>query len=343
MKLTKFDIGGEIISILTKGMYPDPRDSVREYIQNGVDAKADSISVEVYQNTVVVQDDGIGMDRKRMRNAVRLGVSDKNPSQNVGFMGIGIYSAFHLCDNLTIYSNTGDSPNNIRMDFQGMREILKSEKRLRFQSNKSSEELTDLQTLLEKHINLSDEGELDDSEFPDMGTRVEMQGLAPAFYSEIADFKKFSEYIKEAVPLRFDKTNFKWGKLIEDRIAEICEQRNATFELVNINLQVHNKSEMLYRPYRDSDFHNNAPQEPRFEEIKAGKNFFGVAWGCHNSIRRIIRTRELRGFLIKKQGFAIGKREHLIKRFPKGDTYFNRYVGEIILVHPWLIRVRQMA
>jgi len=34
MKLSKFDIGAEIISILTKGMYQDPRDALREYIQN---------------------------------------------------------------------------------------------------------------------------------------------------------------------------------------------------------------------------------------------------------------------------------------------------------------------
>ncbi len=67
MKLTKFDIGGEIISILTKGMYPDPRDAVREYIQNGVDAQAKNIQVKVRLNSVVVQDDGIGMDYKTLR------------------------------------------------------------------------------------------------------------------------------------------------------------------------------------------------------------------------------------------------------------------------------------
>ena len=40
MRFNKFDIGAEIIAILTRGMYPDPKDALREYIQNGVDAKA---------------------------------------------------------------------------------------------------------------------------------------------------------------------------------------------------------------------------------------------------------------------------------------------------------------
>ncbi len=35
MRFNKFDIGVEIIAILTRGMYPDPKDALREYIQNG--------------------------------------------------------------------------------------------------------------------------------------------------------------------------------------------------------------------------------------------------------------------------------------------------------------------
>jgi HSP90 family molecular chaperone len=50
MKISKFDIGAEVISILTRGMYPDPRDAVREYIQNAVDAGANKVNVKVRQN-----------------------------------------------------------------------------------------------------------------------------------------------------------------------------------------------------------------------------------------------------------------------------------------------------
>ena len=50
MKVDKFDIGAEIISILTKGMYPDPRDAVREYIQNQLaeDKLSDQMSMEEF-------------------------------------------------------------------------------------------------------------------------------------------------------------------------------------------------------------------------------------------------------------------------------------------------------
>ncbi len=160
MQITKIDIGGEIISILTRGMYPDPKDAIREYIQNGIDAQSKEISVKVGQNTVVIQDDGSGMDQKTMRKAVRIGVSDKIPSKDVGFMGIGIYSSFHLCDNLTIYSNTNNLPNKLTIDFRGMREILKEEKLKRLHSKIESTEITDLQTLLAQHLDITNDGDL---------------------------------------------------------------------------------------------------------------------------------------------------------------------------------------
>jgi len=38
IKTTRYDVGAEVLSILTRGMYPDPKDTLREYIQNGVEA-----------------------------------------------------------------------------------------------------------------------------------------------------------------------------------------------------------------------------------------------------------------------------------------------------------------
>jgi len=268
MKLSKFDIGGEIISILTRGMYPDPKDAIREYIQNGIDAQATKISVKVGQNSVIIQDDGNGMDQKTMRRAVRVGVSDKTPSKDVGFMGIGIYSSFHLCDNLTIYSNIDNLPNKLVIDFLGMRKVLGNEKELRLNSQIESDEITDLQSLLEKHLYVSNDGDLKKEDYPRMGTRVEMMGLSPAFYSEISDFNKIATYMQEVIPLKFNNEYFKWGNIIEDHISSICDYHNANFELVDINLQVHNKSGNLFKPYHDCDFSNNSPLEPIFKESK---------------------------------------------------------------------------
>ncbi len=337
MKLSKFDIGAEVISILTKGMYPDPRDAVREYIQNAVDAGATKVNVKIRQNSVVVQDDGCGMDRDTLRKALRIGVSDKNPKKDVGFMGIGIYSSFHLCDKIDIYSkrNNGE-PYLLRMDFKGMRNLLNEQKELRINGEIDSGKLTDLQTLLEKYISLTNKGELSNDDFALTGTRVELIGLDSNFYGILSDFEKIKNYLKEVVPLRFDKENFKWGELIEQRIQKECDENNANFEMIDLNLQVNGKVEDLYRPYLDTDFHNDEPQEPHFEILKKGRTFIGIVWGCLNSTRNKISTKELRGFLLKKQGFAIGKRDNLVTYFGQ-RTHFDRFIGEVVIVNPNLL------
>jgi len=252
MELIGFDIGAEIISILTRGMYPDPRDVVREYIQNGIDAGAENIQVKVRLDSVVVQDNGVGMDYATLRKAVRLGISDKNPKNNVGFMGIGIYSAFHLCEKMTIHTRKKDAnPLRLIMDFKSMKEHLDIQKELRFSEQITSEQLTDLQTLLEQYIYLTNDNELSLEEFPHEGTWIELVGLDPILYDYLIDFDSISSYLQEVVPLHFEnEKNFKWGSYIENEINRICENYNAGFQTVNLKLRVNNKSADLYRLYR---------------------------------------------------------------------------------------------
>lgn len=334
MKLSKFDIGAEIISIITKGMYPDPKDAIREYIQNGIDAHATEMSVKVRQESIVIADNGIGMNRDVLRKAVRVGVSDKNPTKDVGFMGIGIYSSFHLCSKMSIYSRgEKDIANLLEMDFGKMKSILESQKKARLNDSINSDELIDLQTLLESCISLTEDGEFSSEEFPYKGTRVELSGIEPEFYSSLSDFEEVKFYLQNVIPLHFDKERFSYANIIENKINDICNSKDQRFEIIDLSLQINSRIESLYRPYTDSDFNPYQPPiEPQFEILENGE-FFGIAWGCLNSVRRKLQNRQLRGFILKKQGFSIGRRENVVKFFPRGNTFFDRYSGEVIIVN----------
>lgn len=347
MQLTKFDIGAEILAILTKGMYPDPRDAVREYIQNSIDAKSANVTVKVRQNSVVIEDDGLGMDYATLRKAVRLGVSDKRPGKDVGFMGIGIYSAFRLCDTLSIYTRKkGKLPQILTMNFKGMKNLLEAEKEKRLNGEIGSDDMTDLQTLLQTYIDIPEENAVLEGEYPikGSGTRVELVGLDKELDDFLNKYDTLSEYLQNVVPLKFDRNNFKWAELIEDKIRQVCETHNAVFELVNLKLQVGSKIETLYRPYKNSEFNFNTPQEPIFKEIEANGNFFGIAWGCLNTYdnspgKRVTRiaNKNLRGFLLKKQGFSIGSRDDMAPYFSQSNTHFDRFTGELVIVNRQLL------
>ena len=328
MKLTQEDIGGEIVSILTKGMYADPRDALREYVQNGVDAGTPSINIKIRNDSIVVQDFGKGMDWETMRKAVRLGVSDKNPKDSVGFMGIGLYSSFHLCAKLEIYSKTEDkSPNRIVFDFLKMRKILDAEREARF--NKKPIVRMALLDLLERTVNV--EG-LADDDFPVRGTRVEMTGIERHFFDSLSQFEDVSHYLEQVIPLPFHK-DFHWGEAIQEKIRVFCEKHGTSFRFVDLKLSINDRTEEIYRPYLDKDF-PELPLEPKYHELKNSDGTFGIAWGCLNKDRKVFDNINIdyRGFIIKKQGFSIGNRHDLTKFFG-GPKYFNRYIGEIIVTH----------
>ncbi|MFC1937703.1 ATP-binding protein, partial [Chloroflexota bacterium] len=106
MKFDKHDIGGEILPILTSGLYRNKLDALREYVQNAIDAKAKKIEIVIDPDTIMVDDSGVGMSFEQAKNAIKLGISEKNPRDSVGFRGIGIYSAYNLCDRLDIYTKS---------------------------------------------------------------------------------------------------------------------------------------------------------------------------------------------------------------------------------------------
>lgn len=342
MKVDKFDIGAEIISILTKGMYPDPRDAVREYVQNSIDAKSTFVEIKVRQNSVVVEDNGIGMNYQTLRKAVRVGVSDKTPGKDVGFMGIGLYSAFHLCDTLSIYTRQKDTmPQMLEINFSGMRKLLEYQKEKRLAGEIQSEELVDLQSLLSTYITLSNENEIAIEEYPvEQGTRVELVGLNPILDDLLNNFNELYNYLQDVVPLHFNKEKFKWADEIEKKLQDVCKRHDAKFQVVDLKLQVGTKIENLYRPYTNDIFTNHTSFEPHFEEIIDKGVFLGIAWGCLNSSRdRILNSekdtlnRNLRGFILKKQGFSIGDRQYFSSYFGASNTYYHRYTGEIIIIN----------
>src|SRR5688572_14335504 len=52
------DIGGELLALLSKGLYTNPLDSIREYVQNSVDAGAKAVTITVSGKSVQVFDNG---------------------------------------------------------------------------------------------------------------------------------------------------------------------------------------------------------------------------------------------------------------------------------------------
>src|SRR5687768_12571823 len=48
------DVGGELLALLSKGLYTNPLDSIREYVQNSVDADAQNVTIKISGNSLQI-------------------------------------------------------------------------------------------------------------------------------------------------------------------------------------------------------------------------------------------------------------------------------------------------
>ena len=48
------DIGAELLPIITSGLYRDPLDTLREYIQNSIDAGANEINIKITSDIITI-------------------------------------------------------------------------------------------------------------------------------------------------------------------------------------------------------------------------------------------------------------------------------------------------
>jgi hypothetical protein len=319
------DIGGELLPILTSGLYRDKLDTLREYIQNAIDAGASHIELVIDPDVVSVRDDGVGMTADQARNSIRLGISEKNPIENVGFRGIGIYSAFNLCDHLDIFTRAADEAGGhvIRFDFERMRIALLKEAERRKQGLRPS-------LYLEKLLQESVAVERDGSERTlGHGTLAVFQGLMRDVYERLNNWQQVTEYLENVVPLPFHP-EFKYKAQIEAKF----EQED--YGVVPLLLQIGARREEIYRPYRNETFTFGGNHDPNFFDAAFDGHKLGFAWACINDARKVLKDGNLRGILIKKKGFSISNRSFLESYFTR-TVFSRRMTGELIVQSDELI------
>ena len=325
VKFTKQDIGGEILPILTTGLYRNKLDTLREYIQNAIDAKCKKIEIVIDPDTIMVSDDGTGMNFDMARKAIKLGISEKNPKTNVGFRGIGLYSAYNLCDCVDIYTRaeTDLNCNVIHIDFKNIRIALAEDQERKKQDKPTT---VYLEKLLENavYVDIDKNNTLEIA-----GTKAIMSDLLDEVYEGLNDWDEVMNYLRDVVPLPF-RDDFKYAPVIQQKFKE------NEYNVVPVTLQIGSRREEIKRPYYNGMLAHGGEHPPEFIDITDGKQRFGFGWICINDARQVLKDTNLRGLLIKKLGFSVSSRNYLEPYFAR--PVFNRRVtGEIIIQNEDLI------
>ncbi|HEX9123270.1 MAG TPA: ATP-binding protein [Actinomycetota bacterium] len=101
--------------VIGEKLYARSLELVRELVNNAYDADATEVSVQLGEDEVLVQDDGLGMDREGLLRYFQVGVPDKreNPispklqRQRIGQFGIGKFATLAACRRFEVSTRRG--------------------------------------------------------------------------------------------------------------------------------------------------------------------------------------------------------------------------------------------
>jgi len=340
------DIGGELLSILSTGLYTNPLDCIREYVQNAVDANAHTATIKITGNSVHVFDDGDGMALEELIQARQFGLSVKSLTQHVGFRGIGIYSSFHLCNQLRLTSKkAGNTYQHVLVfEFGAMKAQLDQDKR-----KGPHERKTSLVELLSAHTKIcrSQHTLPEDMHF----THVEMQEISDVHIKKLGNREELQHYMIRNLPIDFD-TSFEH----RDQINQQLQLEVPGYNAIILTLQTDGLPDIVVTKPAIPHL-----QPPVMGSIVSGtgKNArkVGYYWACLNTERDRIaknarfvpevltngRDRHLRetveqefsayeGFVYKMKGFTVGNRDRLRHCFSPKPQLYPWYTGEIYVL-----------
>ena len=104
---------GMLLESITGGLYDGNLNSIREYIQNSIDAHSEKIEIffeNGYEN-LIIRDDGNGMNIGDIYGAFGIGVSSKNGIEsNIGWRGIGIWSGIPIAERIVFITKRREVP-----------------------------------------------------------------------------------------------------------------------------------------------------------------------------------------------------------------------------------------
>ena len=135
-------VASRIVDYLSSGLYESPAACLKELVNNSYDADATLVEIFVKPdaNRIIIEDDGVGMNRGEFESHFRrIAESHKRDSSDItdlgrpkiGKIGIGFIAANEICDVMEIFSTKAGNTEllHVEIDFHKMRESTDDRRR----------------------------------------------------------------------------------------------------------------------------------------------------------------------------------------------------------------------
>lgn len=252
----------QAIPILAGDLYPRKLEIVREYIQNASDAldafsriaehidddSALQIKVSIQGRSLLIWDNGIGMDDEEIGKLKRIAYSEKREAHEAGHKGIGRLAGIAVASKLVMSSTSYGDGRLHKFEFRAKALIDELNENRR----KGIQEAASL--VINRHTSISSI----DVDPADHYTMVELWEIDDK-YPELLDPSTLREFIGDIGPVGF-APHFEFGERISNQLrAHVPEYSPKTIWLTTAT----GERLQIYKPY------NNAMKlaEPEFIEV----------------------------------------------------------------------------
>ena len=273
LKFDKNPIGASVLEAITSGLYTNNLNCIREYLQNALDAGALKVEISYINggSSIEIRDDGRGMDKNELINALTVGYSSKSEG-DVGWRGLGIWSGAAVCDALHIVTKAEKSPRlSIDVDCNSITKANSTD-------NAEEAILNSLGNLIS-----------DDDDSPPF-TKITLAGIYGPL-RETFSKENLIRFLKETVPMKFS-TDFIPGNEILESLEKYGIPRPKTSILV--------EGEELFK----NPAHNNSVLDhPAIVPIKSEGLILAVAWFLNTGTNKKIKNGSI---TFRKSNFRVG-------------------------------------
>lgn len=334
--------GKFLLEILTKGMYSNPMQIYREYIQNACDSIDRAIAAGVLntkeaeihitiddkERSIVIKDNGAGIAQNDAKvKLMNVGASDKDGIKERGFRGIGRLGGLAYAEEVQfITSASGDAMKTVMScDCVRMQQLLR----------KSNNETSDIMETFSAISSFDEQPEDVDEHY------FEVRLLGVSRESGLLDEDCVTSYISETAPVDYDSQQFLQAGKIRDAF---CEKG---FPITCYRIMRGERKKPIYKPYsrrmstgkqertKNKDYVRDV--EFIYQEASDGSPLY-MGWLAITDFSGVISEETVQGIRFRKGNILVGNGTTFSKFFPSEGHNANRmFAGEIHVLHDDLI------
>ena len=188
-------VGGDILRLITAGMYDNPLVIFREYLQNAADSIASRgqssgsvhIDIDPLESRLTITDDGPGLSHaEAVSRLVPIGNSTKNPAVDRGLRGIGRLSSLAFAESVHFTTRACSSDPVTRVSWSGR--TLRDPRLQQLDAATAIEECTTVQTIA-------------DGDWPDQFFQVTVDQVTRHAASALLNREAVRRFITEVCPV----------------------------------------------------------------------------------------------------------------------------------------------